>query len=217
MIVFAILIALLGILGLAIFGLVWFFRKLIGSWDEWSWGKRCAFVGTGVIVITSPYLLFKVMELRFVLARVPEPLHISWIEYREEKAWGIGLPGDNETGFVVYRLTDESAGWARRRGDRLAELLPGGSQHWQLTPVADWADGGRNWHAYDESRSMRPHAADIREYLDKYGFGIPIEPTRAEQLNHAIRTTGSFYSYGHGGSITVVDPRYGKVYFAYAG
>lgn len=61
------------------------------------------------------------------------------------------------------------------------------------------------------------HPPDLVEYLDKYGFSIPIEEGRLDEANKAIQSGGSFYSYGKGGSVTIVDPARGKVYFAYAG
>lgn len=179
--------------------------------------RRIAIILAGALIVTSPYLLFKADELRVVLARVPRPLHVAWIEYRLEDSFGgIGLPGDNETGFVVYRLTDESAQWARSKGAGLGQALPGGGESWHATPVK--TSGVRNpWHHYDSETEKRRHPANIAEYLDAYGFSIPIEKGRDDEANRAIRAPGSFYSYGDGGSVTIVDPTRGKVYFAYAG
>lgn len=217
MVVLVILFVLFCLIGFTLLGLVWLFRRLDNGWSNWSWTKRLCIVGAGAVVIACPYLTFKVWELNFILARVPDPLHASWIEYRVETASGIGMPGDNETGFVVYRLTRDSARWARTRAARLEELLPGGSRNWQPTPVADWSDGGSRWHPYDDDHPTPAHAPDIKEFLGKYGFEISIEPARADEFNRAIQASGSFYSYGPGGSVTIVDPRRGKVYFAYAG
>ena len=50
-----------------------------------------------------------------------------------------------------------------------------------------------------------------------YGFGIPLNEVYAGEVNRAIRRPGSFYSYGRGGSVTIVDPVRGMVFFAYAG
>lgn len=179
--------------------------------------RRVAIVLAGLLVVTSPYLLFKAYELRLVLARVPAPLHVAWIEYRLEDSFGgIGLPGDNETGFVVYRLTEASTQWARSKGARLGEALPGGAKRWHETPVDD--SGARNtWNHYDGEVDKHRHPATIAEYLDKYGFSIPIEKGRDDEANRAIRKPGSFYSYRRGGSVTIIDPARGKVYFAYAG
>ncbi|WP_093084165.1 hypothetical protein [Sphingobium sp. AP50] len=179
--------------------------------------RRVAIVLAGLLVVASPYLLFKAYELRFVLARVPSPLHVAWIEYRLEDSFGgIGLPGDNETGLVVYRLTEASARWARSMGPRLGEALPGGASRWHATPV-DESGEHNTWHHYDSEADKHGHPATISEYLDKYGFSIPIEKGRDDEANRAIRAPGSFYSYGRGGSVTIVDPARGKVYFAYAG
>jgi len=178
-------------------------------------GRRVAIVASGIAVVASPYLIFKAFELRFVLARVPYPLHVAWIEYRLEESLGFG-PGGNETGFVVYRLTDRSAQWARSKGQLLADALPGGKESWHPTPVED--SGPENpWHTYDSRTDLPPHATTIDEYLDRYGLSIPIEKGRVDEANRAIQGSGSFYSYGPGGSVTIVDPTQGKVYFAYAG
>ena len=203
--------------GFAILGVGWFFRKLNDHWADWSWTKRFGFCGTGILVIALPYLTYKAWEYSVVFARVPEPLQSSWIEYRVEEAWGIGLPGDAETGIVVFRLTSSSAAWARAKAADLGHFLPGGSQEWQPTPVDDRPDGGKRWHLHDGRGPPPPHGPDIKEYLDKFGFSIPVDRRRIDEVNRAIRTPGSFYSYGRGGRVTIVDPQSGKVYFAYAG
>ncbi|PDT15541.1 hypothetical protein CO670_17365 [Rhizobium sp. J15] len=135
------------------------------------------------------------------------------------------MPGDNETGFVVYRLTDESADWARKQGNRLGDMLGGAKEPWRQTPVDDSSDERATslWHPYDRDADMMAaglplrHPPTIFEYLEKYGFTIPIEKGRDQEADQAIQSGGSFYSYGKGGSVTIVDPGRGKVYFAYAG
>lgn len=188
------------------------YRWLRTRWinaDEGHRGERIAIVLAGALAVTSPYSLFKAYELHVVLARVPEPLHVSWIEYRLEEAWGIGLPGDNETGFVVYRMTAGSTDWARSKGRNLGSMLPGGSSNWRPTPVDDNSSRNR-WHRNGD-------AANLKQYLGTYGFPIPLEDGRDIEFNDAVQHPGSFYSYGLGGSVTVVDPKRGKIYFAYAG
>ncbi|MGO4736552.1 hypothetical protein AB4099_08415 [Bosea sp. 2KB_26] len=46
---------------------------------------------------------------------------------------------------------------------------------------------------------------------------IPMEAGRDAEADRSIQEAGSFYCYGRGGSVTIVDPVRGKVYFAYAG
>lgn len=183
-------------------------------------GRRAFLAALIFIYVSSPYLLYKAWDLRAAFSRIPEPLHSMWIEYRQEVEFGAGfLPSDNETGFVVYRLTDASAQWARDQGNRLGELLPGGPAHWLPTPVGKiddierWVRRCENDHRCDETENP----PDIATYLDAYGFLIPLREGADAEANQAIRSEGSFYSYGRGGAVTIVDPNRGKVYFAYAG
>ncbi|QEN87090.1 hypothetical protein FZC33_12455 [Labrys sp. KNU-23] len=169
-----------------------------------------------VLFVTQSY------NRQMLLARVPAPLEVARVEYRLEESWGLGfMPGDNETGFIVYRLTEQSAQWARNQKSQLGKRLPGGGTQWHSTPVSHV--GNRDWHPYDDEPSTtlanrEPlHSVTIAEYLEKYGFLISIEKGRDAQADQAIREAGSFYAYGRGGSITIVDPARGKVYFAYAG
>lgn len=183
-------------------------------------------IALGLGVIAFPYVANKIGERHHVLARVPEPLEVAEIEYRLEESWGVGfMPGDNETGFVVYRLTDDSADWARKQGSQLGDILSGVKGAWRETPVDDSSDEAAiaKWHPYDDDPAMmatelpKHHPPTIFEYLEKYGFTIPIEEGRDHEANQSIQSSGSFYSYGQGGSVTIVDPGRGKVYFAYAG
>lgn len=178
-------------------------------------------IGTllGVCVL-SPYLAYKAWDLHTAFARIPEPLHSSWIEYRREVEFGLGfLPGDNETGFVIYRLTDTSAHWARSQGENLRDQLPGGSANWHPTPVGRVGDL-RSWVGQcDEAEACQGSTEQptFASYLDKYGFSIPLDDGVNAEADHVIQSEGSFYSYGRGGAVTIVDPNRGKVYFAYAG
>jgi hypothetical protein len=185
--------------------------------------KRTTIIVVGLFLISWPYIAIKVYERKALLARVPKPLQVASVEYRLEESWGLGfMPGDNETGFVVYRLTDASSEWARRQGPSLGKMLPGGAANWRPTPVDDIGDQ-KLWHPYDDDPQMmshgRPkqHPPTIFEYLEKYGFTIPIEEGRDDEADRAIQAEGSFYSYGKGLSVTIIDPIHGKVYFAYAG
>ncbi|PRH87057.1 hypothetical protein C5L14_10385 [Labrys okinawensis] len=157
-----------------------------------------------------------------LLDRVPQPLQVAAVEYRLEESWGLGfMPGDNETGFVVYRLTGQSAKWARDQGSRLGGRLPGGTAQWHRTPVGDTGD--ERWYPHDDTLQMKGaapgslHSPSIAEYLGRYGFFISIEKKRATEADQAIQAGGSFYAYARGGRVTIVDPARGKVYFAYAG
>ncbi|EJZ17322.1 hypothetical protein RCCGEPOP_31349 [Rhizobium sp. Pop5] len=170
----------------------------------------------GLGVLASPFIAMEIAEQIDVLAHVPKPLEFSEIEYRLEES--------RKTGFFVYRLTDESADWARKQGSQLGEKLLGAKGTWRETPVDDSSDekATYQWHPYDRYPDLmsvdRPkyHPPTIIEYLEKYGFLITIEDGRDREADQSIRSSGSFYSYGDGGSVTIVDPGRGKVYFAYA-
>ncbi|MEI3851204.1 MULTISPECIES: hypothetical protein [Ensifer] len=209
---------------LAIAAVVLFFLGLRRLWRRTRPDqvyRRRLIIAVGLLAILSPYISSKIAERNHLLARVPEPLEVAEVEYRLEELFGVGfMPGDNETGFVVYRLTDESADWARKQGNGLGDVLSGEKGAWRATPVDDRRD---EWHPYDDEPEMMAvelplrHPPNLEEYLEKYGFSIPIEEGRTDDANKAIQSGGSFYSYGKGGSVTIVDPARGKVYFAYAG
>ena len=87
---------------------------------------------------------------------------------------------------------------------------------WHQTPV-DESGVHRNWHVSNSTLGPYSHKANLKDFLDKYGFSIPIEEGRDKEINYAIQQPNSFYSYGGGGTVTIIDPRRGKIYFAYAG
>jgi hypothetical protein len=225
--------AMLGVLALGVLSVIAAIAVVfLGLRRLWRWTHPNQFALRGLIIafglgaIVLPYVAIKISERNYILARVPEPLEVAEIEYRLEETWGVGfMPGDNETGFVVYRLTGDSADWARKQGSRLGDMLQGAKGAWRETPVDDSSDQTAvdRWHPYDDDPQMMAvppfdhHPPTILEFLGKYGFEIPIEGGRDNEANRSIRSTGSFYFYGKGGSVTIVDPNRGKVYFAYAG
>ena len=93
---------------------------------------------------------------------------------------------------------------------------------WQATPIVV-AEGNRwysSWHSHGRGHSERddaPHASNVREYIGRYGYDIPIDARRVEEVDRVIQSPGSYYRYGKGGSVTIVSPAKGKVYFFYAG
>lgn len=186
---------------------------------------RGLIVVLGVGFVVAPYVALKFEERRRILARVPQPLDVAEIEFRVEELYGMGfMPGDNETGFVVYRLTDASALWARDQRHRLGEALEGTESAWLVTPVDDRGSEQaiRKWHPYDKppvpgTERIARDPPSVSEFLGKYGFEIPIDARFEREADDAIQSEGSLYRYGPGGSVTVVDPNKGKVYFFYAG
>lgn len=187
-------------------------RKL---WRLASWRPfwRVAIILGVFIVVGSPYAFYRYYLYQFTLGRLPEPLEVEKIEFQREEVWGFG-PGGNETGFIAYRLTPASADWVRRNGSSLANVLPGGSEDWQKTPIT-CPDERCAWR--DDMTSQRGPAPSLRGYLNKYGFDIRVDRKFVDQVDQAIRTSGSVYRYNRGGGVTIVVPAQGMAYHAYAG
>ncbi|MCM2404085.1 hypothetical protein NBH20_23170 [Rhizobium sp. S153] len=226
--IFIILFGLALLFGLTLLVLICM-AALRPFWMLWKWipsdrpVARAAVVAAAFSVLVAlPLVLLQGYRNQFHEARVPDPLEMGKIEYQLEESWGIGGPGDNETGFVVYQLTEESAGWARAQGSALATQLSEGAKCWKPTPVekdAGKSDDFDRWIGpiQEESEERAARKPNIDDYLDRYGFTIPVEKERMIEVDSAIQNPGSFYCYGSGGSLTIVDPVRGKVYFAYAG
>lgn len=74
------------------------------------------------------------------------------------------------------------------------------------------------FHAIDYARDFdRWEASGVEGYLGKYGYSIEVDEAWLEKANETMRLPGAAYSYGKGGSVTLVDPEGGRVYFFYAG
>jgi hypothetical protein len=149
----------------------------------------------------------------------PNDLEVTGILYDKQERWGIpffGLPGDNETGLVVYGLKDaiadrisaEGIGFfyraenrERRTGRQVAYA------EWHETPIIV----DRRW----TFRGSPPPR--IAEYLDRYGFSIAIDKSIETMIDDAIRQPGSYYAYGPAGGLVIVIPKARRAVFAYAG
>lgn len=175
--------------------------------------RRLAIIVGCLALLASPYIAWEVYIYRFTLARLPEQLEVASIEFQNEEHWGIGLPSDNETGFIAYRLTPESSNWIRRQGTALADNLSGGRTEWSETPIV-CSDQSCRW----QNDMVRPtDRPSLQGYLGRYGFGIQVDPRWVDKVNQAIRAPGSVYRYKRGGGVTIVVPAQGMAYHAYAG
>lgn len=77
------------------------------------WGLGC--LGVLVLLIAGGYGAFKLYEHNFRVAHAPAELEVTGINYAEEEAWGFG-PGGNETGVIVYGLSESIAQKIATRG-----------------------------------------------------------------------------------------------------
>lgn len=175
--------------------------------------------GILVILLLAGFVTFKVYERGLEMKRIPRLLTVTGKIYEAEKAWGFG-PGGNETGVSVYRLGDADA---QRLTSIDATLLNDASiraavgragrdyGEWRRTPIARRRWGKSNF----SEESQQP--LRISEYLNHYGFGIPLDPAAEEMIDRTISAPGAFYAYGRGGSLIVIAPSVRRVIFAYAG
>lgn len=175
---------------------------------------------------------FRFSEYRRQYARVPMGLDVAGISYSKEESWGIGMPGDNETGIIVYRLDDKVAKVLETGGLKaINELGKQGSDAWTM-------DDARRKRLYDEwiatPYTLR-ECASVRQgddwvvdaktcryfptlgaYLDRYGFGIEVDQTVRRDVDKALSTSGSYYSHSRSG-IFLIAPSLQKAVFFYAG
>ncbi len=193
-------------------------RELDKAWKATPAGahrRRAGIVFAAALSVCSPYIIWKAHQITLMFAPVPKPLHALWIDYRVDNGLMVGLRSDGETGFVVYRLTSDSGDWAKGEGAALDVALDDKDGVWSSTPMDDmFLESGRC--ADNEDRNKPRCQADFGKYLSRRGFGISVDKNWLARANHAARTPGSFYRYGRGGQVTIVDPAAGKVYFAYA-
>lgn len=169
----------------------------------------------GVMAICA-YALFKSWEKDYQLSFVPMGLATSKVLYVNEESWGFG-PGGNETGVIVYELPEGVSKEMQQDGIDYLARLPrqkkadrdwrGVYEHWQSTPIlVEGTDSSMN----------RTMFHNIESYLDRYGFGIEIDPQIKQEINHALSTPGSFAAYGRIGLIIVI-PKVNRVVYVYNG
>jgi hypothetical protein len=158
------------------------------------------------------------------LSFVPYGIAASNILYVEEKQWGIGLPGDNETGVLVYEMPEAVAEGLEAGGVGYLEQLPrkpqspppdfrGVYSDWQETPVVP---DPRHWGSSDYEGTRYWVSPGIGDYLNKYGFPIPIDASIEAMINDAISKSGGYYAYGRIGMILLI-PRVRRIVYAYNG
>ncbi|XHE13504.1 hypothetical protein PCC82_01825 [Agrobacterium deltaense] len=147
------------------------------------------------------------------LAIAPCGMGITKVLYAEERSWGIGFPGDSETGVIVLQLPDAVSELIETHGTEylkstkcpfeLARDWRGQYYRWQQTPIIS----DKEWHV---------DKVELSDYLDQYGFGITIDQAIESEINDAISSEGNFFSYGRIGIIVLV-PKTKRAYYFYAG
>ncbi len=166
------------------------------------------------LIVSVPFAAYKFAVHRLEMNRVPADLEVQRILYEKQENWGsplLPLPGDNETGLVLYEMPAAVADKIAAEGvsffdrpENRERRFGRQTDHasWRETPVpTTWSSRGPS----------------IGAYLDRYGFGIEIEPAIVAMIDDALRKPGSFYAIGRGGSVVIVIPAQRRVVYAYAG
>lgn len=157
--------------------------------------------------------------------RIPSELVISGTVYANEKAWGPVI-SDGRTGLIIYSLDEKSVG----KFSRLASSFPqnpipagrlGSTRmeygYFRSTPVN--FEENRKRKAWNMPRRYLPNpriAPRIKSYIFQNYWGLGETPMVLADVEKIITSTGSYYSYGKGGSIIIVAPRQRWVIYAYS-
>ncbi len=178
---------------------------------------KCAVVIA--LTVAMPWLGCQLYIRSHHLSFVPEALNVSNVLYVSDQSWGFG-PGGNETGLLVFQLPASVAAQLKAHGIDYLEKLPRNTREgwhgrytdWHETPLMiddDWGSASYEGRKYWTSPG-------IGDYLNKYGFPIPLEKTWEDMINRALFTPGSYYAYGRIGLIIIVPDEL-RVIYAYNG
>jgi len=175
------------------------------------------------LIYLALFASFKLYQNNFRLSYVPDGLHVAKVIYAKEESaspLSFGLPGENETGLIVYELPLSTAQEIKGAGIEYFRSLPpnagkdrdsrGAYWEWLQTPMWD-ADWLREPASTTTSATPR-----VDFYLGTYGFGIALEPHIEELVNEAVSRPGSYFGRGRSG-ILIVKPDRQRVVFLYAG
>jgi hypothetical protein len=204
-------------IALALFGLIVFIIKI----PKLS-------LGLVAVLCISIFLYYKQSLKQHHLSLIPAQLHVAKVTYVSEKSWGIGLPGDNETGLIEYELPDDVAKKITKEGmnyflnlQKETVVIWGERRHdvygeWYETPIF-LSDAWQGTRYNNEETVSKTTFLSIENYLDRYGFPVPINPKVGAMIDYVISIPGSYYAYGGGGGVLIVIPAEQKVIYAYAG
>lgn len=167
-----------------------------------------------IVMILLGYGSCVARERGHYLALAPCGMELSGIAYRKTETWGsplLSLPGDNETGVIVYELPESTVAAIETQGVAYLEGLTcnlqrsrhrGRFNDWRPTPVVPdsrWDD-----------------QVTTASFLNRYGFGIPIRTDIEAMIDKAISTSGALYAYGRSGFMLII-PEERRAVYMYAG
>lgn len=155
-----------------------------------------------IFVAVALWVALRSTETRHWLSRLPPGLGVEKVLYTENESWGFG-PGGNESGVVLYELPSHVS------DANPSVLAP--ELHWEKTPL----QGHREW--FEGEGASRTEAGPLlNNYLNQYGFGIPVKPEVMSEINRSVSAPGSWYAYTRNGVILLM-PLTNRVAYVYAG
>jgi hypothetical protein len=164
------------------------------------------------------------LKQQFILGHIPIELGPPLVSYDKQESWGVGGPGDNETGVIAYDLPQLPVARLNKEGLAYLSQLPSQSSSavrgtsyfsWAATPVAN--DPAWLPKRSDGNPDNSLGGPSLRAYLDQYGFGIDVDLQVEQAINRALASPGSFLAHTRGGGVLIVVPQSRKAYFIYAG
>ncbi len=151
------------------------------------------------------------------LSFVPSAMGVQRVLYVSEESWGFG-PGGNETGVIVYEMPAPISAELSRRGlvylnelssEATARDWRGRYSDWQRTPI----EIKGVWRPTE----ALPTSSPLRDYLDRYGFAIPVRSDVEHLANDALLNPGNFYAHGRAGGVIILIPSEKRMIYAYRG
>lgn len=178
---------------------------------------KCAFVIA--LMVGVPWVGYKLYIRSHHLSFVPDALSVSNVLYASEQSWGFG-PGGNETGLLAFQLPAAVVQQLKTRGTDYLENMPQNARQgwqgrytdWHKTPLVMDDHWGAS--SYDGRKSCT--SSCIGDYLNQYGFSIPLEKKWEDMANRALSIPGSYYAYGRIGIIIIIPDEL-RVIYAYSG
>ena len=151
--------------------------------------RRLQWIIVIAVVIGVPLSGYYLLGYFWRLGFVPQAMGAWSVLYASEKSWGIGLPADNETGIIVYKMPEAIAVQLEKDGLTYLEHLPaqahgnwrGRYETWLPTPVASdpkWA-----WPRSQAGMQGDWSSPGIGDYLFRYGFVIPLDRDIEQMVN----------------------------------
>lgn len=185
-----------------------------------GWRQGWTVVVVVLLLLAIPWSACHYSERSRQLRYLPAAMGVSRVLYAQEDDFGsVGLPGDNETGIILYEMPEavvrELSSNAPAYLDTIS--LPigdrrGGFENWHRTPVTV----DERWPRGSYEGRWKWVSPGIGDYMGRYGFAIPFDADVERLVNDAIFKPGSYYAYGRIGLIILI-PAVQRVVFVYSG